>query len=511
MPIYRANGNVIYFAHIPKCGGSSVEAMMGRAFGAPAFLRKGFRPRPTEWTASSPQHVAAADLAKLFPASFFDASVALVRNPVARLASAFRFQRDAERRIAKDATFGSWLQSIFASPDRRAEEFDNHTCSQLAFLPEGTKVFRIEDQLEDFTTFLQKFLPGDAPTLSLPHKNRARKAAPVDITADDTALIERACADEFEAFGYPVTEPVAPTAPAVVPPRTIAIKLPVPTARRMVKWGEYFFAEGLSAAFGRRGIDCRILNRRRWADGIPGQADLFLRRSDSPIVAAPDVPAIAWILYGNDPVTEADATGLRHIFVASDKRAKELSAEASFPVSSLLQGFDADRMSPDGPAIPGGPLFVANSYRKRLRRTVRNAIEQDVKIDLYGSRWAGGRADHLLRGESVPNAQLAEYYRGAAVVLNDHEHGMGHAGFISNRIFDVVACGAPLLSDPIVGLPNDMATQVSTYDEDADFADMVTALREEGPSRRAERRDFALAMRDTHSFDQRVEDLLAVL
>ena len=69
MPIFRIGDTLHYYAHVPKCGGSSVEAYLRTRFGSLAFLNTRYLdlPEQARWTRSSPQHMALADLHRLIP------------------------------------------------------------------------------------------------------------------------------------------------------------------------------------------------------------------------------------------------------------------------------------------------------------------------------------------------------------------------------------------------------------------------------------------------------------
>ena len=114
MPIFKTVNKVIFFAHVPKCGGSSVEAYLKTRFGSLAFIDQDFYllPSSRQWTRSSAQHIAINKLDRLFPADFFDASFAVVRHPVDRLVSEYHFQRDQLRKISQSESFSTWLAAF---------------------------------------------------------------------------------------------------------------------------------------------------------------------------------------------------------------------------------------------------------------------------------------------------------------------------------------------------------------------------------------------------------------
>ena len=87
MPFFRSGGDIIYFAHIPKCAGIAINSYLIQHFGPLAFLDRKFMHQPEleRWTKSSPQHVPARVLDRYFPKDFFDKVFTVVRHPVDRL------------------------------------------------------------------------------------------------------------------------------------------------------------------------------------------------------------------------------------------------------------------------------------------------------------------------------------------------------------------------------------------------------------------------------------------
>jgi hypothetical protein len=301
--------------------------------------------------------------------------------------------------------------------------------------------------------------------------------------------------------------------PAISSKPRIALRLQAPDAQKAPRWGEFHLARGLISAFNRRGYEAEIQPVDRWGDAaMPGQVDLLLWGQKREYEVPADRPTLMWLLYNARAMDDDVLQKTRHMFVASapqaDRFARTLGPDRA---SLLLQSFDADLMSPDGDCTAAGALFIANGLRRRVRRTVRLALEQGVEIDLYGMRWAGTEAQSFLKAEYVENTDLARHYRGAGAVLNDHRFVMGAQGFVSNRIFDALACGAPVVSDMVAGLPDDIVPWVHTYDEDAEFSIRVEAALGETTDRRAERREFARDFATRHSLDARAGDIIGIL
>ena len=152
MPILRIADKLVYFAHVPRAAGTSVERYLRARFGPLAFADPQHLSVPEEarWTRSSPQHVDRFALARLFPPGFFDASFALVRHPHDRLHSVFLRQRDIEGTIPADTEFRDWIGQL----PLPGFELDNHTRPMLDFIPPGARIFRLEEGLGQIVDWL---------------------------------------------------------------------------------------------------------------------------------------------------------------------------------------------------------------------------------------------------------------------------------------------------------------------------------------------------------------------
>ena len=156
MPFFRTAGQIVYFAHVPKCAGTSVEDYLIARFGPLAMLDRRFLAAPpeTRWSRTSPQHVDWQSLQTILPATMIDAVFTVVRHPVARAESAFHFQIGVERSIPPETRFSDWLREQIAM--MRADPFvlDGHMRPQTDFVPEGAAVFHMEHGLDALIPWL---------------------------------------------------------------------------------------------------------------------------------------------------------------------------------------------------------------------------------------------------------------------------------------------------------------------------------------------------------------------
>lgn len=220
MPIVRHRGTLIYYAHVPKCAGSAVNRYLAERFGPVAMQDERFQRRPARerWTRSSPQHVDRRSLGVLFPEGFFDAVFTIVRHPVSRITSVYSFQREVERTIPEELGFSDWLDGLAETMASEPFAFDNHARPMDDIVPEGARVFRLEDGLDGLVGWLDEVSgSSDGPRAIAPANRRSdRRGAgePVRPSGGDLALIEEIYGRDFVRFGYEVEAPARPAAAA---------------------------------------------------------------------------------------------------------------------------------------------------------------------------------------------------------------------------------------------------------------------------------------------------------
>ena len=107
-------------------------------------------------------------------------------------------------------------------------------------------------------------------------------------------------------------------------------------------------------------------------------------------------------------------------------------------------------------------VYVANS-RGVLRPMMRDLLPTERDLAVYGANWEGLIDTKHVVAEHVPNDELRQVYSSAAIVLADHWDDMREHGFISNRIYDALACGACVISDDVAGLDERFGGAVATY------------------------------------------------
>lgn len=297
----------------------------------------------------------------------------------------------------------------------------------------------------------------------------------------------------------------------------IRLLLPCPRPRSGRSWGDWFFASALGRALSRAGRDIRFefltKAKRKGRLHIPTrwsfrkEIDLVIRGSH-PYRALSRRPFFLWVISQPDSLTEGELSEARHIFVASKRYADRLAARG-LSVSYLPQCTDPEICRPDcaDAAFATQTLFVGNRREYAPRPVVDLALAAGADLAVWGRGWEGRLPDGVLRGKSIEYTDIGSHYASAQVVLNDHTADMRQNGFLSNRAYDVLACGRPLMNEDMPDLPEDLAPHIHVYTASSFAGQLEDALG----AAHSDRRDIAAYVQAHHSFGRRAETILEVI
>ena len=196
MPIFNVNGRRILFVHVPKNAGTSISAMLEQ------LGEKRFDERLKVFGRTlRPRHLHAAVLEKLLFLEMLDYSFMIVRDPIEKLLSEYRYQRKKGGLHWQNFIgFDAWLRMSFFLADRFPEYRENHFRPQSDFECFGCEFFRIEDGLEPVADRL-KVVAGLAFPPDVPRHNQSKNADIKPSSASLKRIAER-YAKDFERFGY---------------------------------------------------------------------------------------------------------------------------------------------------------------------------------------------------------------------------------------------------------------------------------------------------------------------
>ena len=203
MPVYRIGSKTVLFIHVPKTAGMALGAHLGLAGRAAFEDRIVFR-----GGTFGPRHQPANVLEKVFLPEMIDYAFMVVRHPVARLVSEYRYQRrHGLIQLSRLRVFGfdAWLRyALFrlrTHPDWRV----GHFRPQVAYECFNCEVFRYEDGLELVSKRISSITGILLP--ESPRQTNVSKPRPVRISERSMMLIARHYASDFERFGYSLEVP----------------------------------------------------------------------------------------------------------------------------------------------------------------------------------------------------------------------------------------------------------------------------------------------------------------
>lgn len=238
MPIFRINDRLHFFAHVPKCGGTSVEHYLADRFGPLGFHESG-RARIADdqlWTRSHAQHVPLSALYRVLPPDWFASSFAVVRHPVQRVISAYFQNRDTERRVPLRSDINVWFRTLI-------EEFDatrfrhSNLRPQTQLVPKAATIFHFENGLDQIIPHLDRLAGNTDGPRVMPSLNLGKwrtEEAPPQILPETLDSIATFYAEDFARFGYEVPSTVANIARLAALPKMAATGAPpVPQRRRL--------------------------------------------------------------------------------------------------------------------------------------------------------------------------------------------------------------------------------------------------------------------------------------
>ena len=337
---------------------------------------------------------------------------------------------------------------------------------------------------------LVRFLWGSAVVGDLMYArvNRQRRQEP------QTALRESYVADETSSASQSLKW---------------SLRIPVPPGEKGNHWGDLYFARDFAAALSSLGQDVEIHRRNNlWErDGIE-EVSVVIRGLER-VNPKPGKINILWIISTPELVTKDELEGFDIVFAASNSWSEWVMKKTGIKVLPLLQCTDPNRFNPSvsEPDTSEEIILVGNA-RKRLRQIVKDFMDAQISIKIYGKGWAGRVPQSLIGQQFIPNDELPIRYRSSKIVLNDHRPDMRKRGFYSNRLFDAVASGARVLSDDVDGLEQFFEGAVKAYADSSELRGICADENLGSWGTDDQIRDRAVAFGNRHSFESRAQEMI---
>ena len=284
----------------------------------------------------------------------------------------------------------------------------------------------------------------------------------------------------------------------------IAIKTPVPSWKEIYKWGDYYVAEGLAEEFEKLGYLVKIQMLSEWNDSSDSDVDtVIVLRGLSRYTPKIQHYNIMWNISHSDLVSLNEYEQYDYVFVASKHWTEQLKPRVNVPVECMWQCTNINKFYPEyNEKYKSELLFVGNS-RKVYRKILKDLLPTKHDLSVYGADWDGIIDQKYIKGEHISNKELHQAYSSCTILLNDHWEDMREKGFISNRIFDGIACGARILSDPVEGLDELFHGIVYVYHNKQELNDLIEEIT-------ANPKEIVFDIHE-HTYESRVNQFIKVI
>ena len=206
MPLAHFKTGTLFFAHVPKAGGTSVENYLIRRFGPLSVDDRNRRAGRRKTGLIIPaSHLSAEDLTEFIPhdvAYVF----AVVRHPVDRLMSEYRYQSGVSR--MSRLGFALWLRLVIHAARLDKRVYENHIRPQCDLIPEGSDIFRLEDGFDGLIRRIDETVGTSAPDIRIEHLNKRQRKS-LQLSRQDVQLITSFYSEDFDKLGYDMPDPDA--------------------------------------------------------------------------------------------------------------------------------------------------------------------------------------------------------------------------------------------------------------------------------------------------------------
>jgi hypothetical protein len=269
-------------------------------------------------------------------------------------------------------------------------------------------------------------------------------------------------------------------------------------------WGDQSYALALAQAFRGLGHGAAVFYREE-TPALTGKNDVVIRiigpHLDEPV---PGVPNLLWIISPPNLAPLATLRRYQAVYFASEPMAR-IYTVLGVPSACLQQATDgsaynAQALRADVPRYD--VTFVGNLADRARRGNVRRAIEAGFDVKVWGQGWEGVIPARNHMGTRVDTAALVQIYAGSRVVLNSHMPAMAQLGFMSNRSFDALSCGACVISDRVAGFVDPALPWLMQVRDDT-MGETLERVLAEAPTRA----DVAATLGDRYSFAARARVL----
>ncbi len=273
-------------------------------------------------------------------------------------------------------------------------------------------------------------------------------------------------------------------------------------------WGDEFYGISLVDAFQQVGLDAELVYRKDWKNAAGQFSDIVHLRGIVKISPVSTARNYMWLISHPDDVGEDELSACDSVFVASEPFSKRLTIEQNRVIDFLPQCSSFHPLDPReniyADDLRPFAVFVGDS-KKVLRYPIDELVKKWSRLFLFGPNWNGvERLGSRYFPGVLANQLLPQIYSSFGAVLNQHWGDMARSGFVSNRLYDIAACGGRFITDWCDGIPADLAKFGDVWMGD-DFDEL---FERQSPISLIDRYEQSLAFYSDNSFLSRARTII---
>lgn len=288
----------------------------------------------------------------------------------------------------------------------------------------------------------------------------------------------------------------------------VAIKSPNPSNDR--RWGDFFFASSLKKSLEKKGFNVVIQERENWEDN-PNIDIVIVLRGRQEYATKPQHLNLMWNISHPDDVPLEEYNNYDIAFIASDKYADFLNNKVNTFVHPLLQCTDLENFYPQKNGELNEDILFVGVTRGVFRKIIQDILKTNHDFSIYGNGWDKFLDQRYIKGKFIENTVLNQYYSNCKILLNDHWEDMVEQDFVSNRIFDALACKTFVISDDVESIQSLFEGNVVTYTDCIDLNEKLNYyLTHEDERIHLANKGYEIVIKN-HTFENRVSEMLLVI
>ena len=246
----------------------------------------------------------------------------------------------------------------------------------------------------------------------------------------------------------------------------IRIHTSIPQPAIAPEWGDLYLAREIRYALQKKNFRCNISVGENIERRLSSIEDLAVNlRGIESIKPLNKQKFLNWLISHPDSYTINELIDADHIAVASNyfkSIIENLRSEINQIKPLYIPQFSTIKPSNSKNKPICDFIFVGNT-RSIFRESVQYAIKLGLNLKVIGSGWENYIEDQYILENFVSNSDLEAAYKLGRVALCDHWNDMKRFGFVSNRIFDCLSIGMPILTDYSEDIDDKLTVEEKDY------------------------------------------------